>query len=245
MNNRLHYILAILFFVILVTVLTPLSYAITTTPTQSLSPTISASQKNESLVQQINELKDKIASRVAQMKLVEKKGVVGTVTEVTDTRISLQTYTDEIRIIDVDEITKFTSDSSKESFGISDVSKGTVVGVIGLYNKQSKHILARYITTFTLPVFLTGTVQSVDSDNFTVTVADNQNTNHLVDVEKTTKINTYDSGDIVKSGFSKLTVGDKVDIVGYPAKDDKNRVSGSLILHIGDISTIPSPKAGQ
>jgi hypothetical protein len=233
-----------IFFLLLITTcslfLTPLSLAQSPTP----SPSISTSQKNESLVQQINELKDKIASRVAQLKLVEKRGVVGVVTEVSDTRISLTTQNGDIQLIDVDEITKFSS-PDKSEFGISDVTKGSTVSVIGLYNKESKHILARYVSTFTLPLYLQGTVEDTNADDFTITVSGMDNKNTIVDIEKTTKINSYANGsDIVRSGFSKLVKGDKVNIVGYAGKTDKTRVSASNVLQLNDLSSgasSPSP----
>lgn len=207
------------------------------TPTSpQVTQTISTSQKNENLVQQINELKDKVASRVAQLKLIEKHGVVGTVTEASDTRISLTAMTGEIKVIDVDEITKFSSPSAKGTFGISDVKKGSVISAIGLYNKQSRHILARYISTFTLPVFLQGTISDVDTEGFTITIPDRKNVSTVIDIERTTKINTYAEGKITKIGFSDLTTGDKVDIVGYANADEKNRITGSYILQLNDLT---------
>ena len=206
------------------------------TPTGDAKPTISSSQKNESLVEQINELKDKIASRVAQLKLVQKHGVVGTVTEASDTRITLTTMTGDVKLIDVDEITKFSSPSAKGTFGISDVTKGSVLSAIGLYNKESKHILARFVSSFTLPVFLTGTISAIDEDGFTITVPNENNINTIIDIERTTKINAYTKDGIAKSGFTKLETGDKVDIVGYASKTEANRITGSYILQLNDLS---------
>jgi len=206
------------------------------TPTGDAKPTISSSQKNESLVEQINELKDKIASRVAQLKLVQKHGVVGTVTEASDTRITLTTMTGDVKLIDVDEITKFSSPSAKGTFGISDVTKGSVLSAIGLYNKESKHILARFVSSFTLPVFLTGNISAIDEDGFTITVPNENNINTVIDIERTTKINSYAKNDITKSGFTKLQTGDKVDIVGYASKTEANRITGSYILQLRDLS---------
>lgn len=217
-------------------------YSQTATPSVTAGPTISNSQKNESLVQQINELKDKIASRVAQLNLVEKHGVVGSVTESSDTRITLKTYTGEVKIVDVDEITKFSSPSAKSAFGISDVRPGSVLSAIGLYNKQSKHVLARFISSYTLPIFLHGKITEINEDDFTITVPTKEKKEMIVDIETTTRINALTDNKITRSGFTKLNVGDRVDIVGYPAKNEEKRMSGAYILQITTPqNTSPTP----
>lgn len=214
------------------------------TPTPEISPTISSSEKNESLVDQINELKDKVASRVAQLKLVEKRGAVGVVDAATDTRITMTNGDGDILIVDVDEITKFSSPSAKGTFGISDLQKGSTVSVIGLYNKESKHILARFVTAFTLPTFLSGTVKDVSKEDFTITVTGPENVDTIVDIETTTKINTYEDGEVVRSGFTKIAAGDRVEIVGYADKKEKNRITGSYILQLNDL-TPPTPTSSE
>ena len=198
-------------------------------------------RKNESLVQQINELKDKIASRVAQLNLVEKRGVVGTVSESSDTRITLKTYTGEVKIIGVDEITKFSSPSAKGTFGISDVNPGSMISAIGLYNKQSKHVLARFVSSYTLPIFFHGKISEIDNDEFTITVTSKDAKSVVVDIETTTKVNGLSNGKIARVGFTKLNTGDRIDIVGYSDKDDTNKISATYILQIINQSPVESP----
>src|SRR3989344_3522321 len=70
------------------------------------------------LSDQIDDLKSKIASKVAQLNLVEKRGIYGIVADASDTQITLKTVNGNTRFIDVDELTKFSSDSN-DSFGIS------------------------------------------------------------------------------------------------------------------------------
>lgn len=211
------------------------AFAQTPTPSK-VTPTITTDQQSESLINQINELKDKVASRVAQLKLVEKKGVIGTVQEVTDTHITLTDINGNNQIVDVDELTKFSS-TGKSTFGISDLTKGSTISALGLYNKESKDILARFIDDFKLPVFLSGTVSDVNKTDYTVTVAGEDNISTIVDIETTTKINAYSGGKIGRSGFSKVVSGDRVEIVGYPNKTEKNRITGSYILQLNDLST--------
>src|SRR5690349_18838483 len=77
-----------------------------------------------SISQQINNLQERIATRVAQLKLVDHRGIIGTVTDVTQTQIALADIQGNTRFIDVDEITKFSNPSAKGTFGISDIKKG-------------------------------------------------------------------------------------------------------------------------
>src|ERR1700704_3295 len=145
-------------FILLITINHQVSAATKTTPTVSpeLSTTASPSgKKNSDLMnkidQQINSLKSRIASKVAQLNLVEKRGIIGTVTEASGTQIKLTDIQNNIRFVDVDELTKFSSPSAKDTFGISDLTKGTLVGVIGNYNKDSQRILARFVDVVTFP----------------------------------------------------------------------------------------------
>src|SRR5690242_18593083 len=140
----------------------PSAKAITPTPTQVAPSKAALDQK---LNQQINELKEKIASRVSELNLVEKRGMIGIVTDVSGSKITIKDIQGNVRFVDVDEITKFSSASNK-SFGLSDITKDTSISILGLYNKQSKRILARFINTSVDPTFLSGSVTDVDSKNF-------------------------------------------------------------------------------
>lgn len=203
------------------------------------SPTKTNSLGKENLNEQINELKEKIASRVSELKLVEKRGMIGTVSEVSTTKITLTDLSGKTRFVDVDEITKFTS--SQKNFGLSDLTKGTKITVLGIYNKQSKRILARFIEVTVTPTYLSGVVSDMDTKNFTLTVATEDDKSVNVDVENTTKILAYDKTDgLAKYGFSKMDVGDRVAIIGYPDKKDKTLLVGTRII---DLAALPkNPK---
>ena len=86
----------------------------------AVTPTVTVSSSET----QINQLKDRIASRVAELKLVQRRGIVGTANEISDTQITLTDVQNNTRFVDVDELTKFASPSAKGSFGISDIGKG-------------------------------------------------------------------------------------------------------------------------
>ncbi len=204
----------------------PFTVMAATTPT----PNPTSEKVAEKLSNQINELKDKIASRVAQLKLVEKKGFIGTVKDASSTQLTILDMAGEERAIDVDEITKFTS-SGDDSFGVSDLKKGMKVSVIGLYNKDSERLLARFIDTYTLPLYLSGTFSNVDKENYTVTLAMEDGKTYLVDIESVTKTNNFDKdNNLEKSGFSKIEKGLRAIIIGYADKKEANRMVATRIL---------------
>ncbi|MFH1833285.1 MAG: hypothetical protein ABH816_03965 [Candidatus Levyibacteriota bacterium] len=198
------------------------------------TPTISKSE------QQLNEIKDRIASRVAELKLVEKRGIIGTVTDTSDTQITISDLATNTRFIDVDEITKFSSPGAKTTFGISDLTKGEKLGILGLYNKQSRRILARFVNVLNPQKIIYGAVESIDAQNFTVKIITEKKESIDVDVEKTTKTSSYtkDSG-LVKSGFSKILVEQRIIVRGISDIKNPSHVFASQIIIFPDIPKNP------
>jgi len=211
----------ILFFILLI-ILTPLSVVKAQTPTVN------------------QDLLNEIASKTAQLNLIEKRGIIGTVTDSSDTQITLADLNGNTRFIDVDELTKFNSSSTK-SYGISDVTKGSTIGVIGLFNKDSRRILARSVDQVTsLPKFIQGAIAAVDKTNFQTTVATLQNKKFVIDISDITKTYSYTSGDsdFVKSGFSKLAVGQNILVIGFP-ESTNGLISGGRIIIFPNIPPQP------
>lgn len=227
---------------IIVSSVTTIALAQTSTPsetatTPSLAPT--NKMQSDSLTAQITNLKEKIASRVAELKLVEKRGIVGTVAEVKDTQISITDRKGKTRFIDVDELTKFIGSDSKTSLDISAIKKGMKIAVLGRFNKQSERILARFVEEVSLPEFFTGTIKDIDSTNFAFSVADANGKIVDVDVENITKTQSYNKEDgTIRAGFSKLLVGDQVVITGFPDKTNPKRILATRILILTDFRKV-------
>ncbi len=213
-------------------------------PALAITPTSPPAQPTsestvENLSTQINKLKEKIATRVAQLKLVEKRGIVGTVQEVNGMIITLYDIHGRVRTVDVDEITKFSSSNSKESFGISDINKGDKLSIIGLYNKDSQRILARFITKTTFPLFISGTLSQKNNEDFTISVVTEDLKQYLVDIEKVTKTNVFTGEQTERSGFSKLSIGERIVVIGYPHIKEKNRIVAIRVIHFPTLPKNP------
>lgn len=109
-------ILTLLLCTILIQCTAPTSlFAATTTPTPkqttpSPKPTLTKAEQDasESAEQDtIEKIKEMVASKVSKLNLVEKKGVLGTVKDVSNTQITIETPTKTQRFVDIDELTKF------------------------------------------------------------------------------------------------------------------------------------------
>lgn len=211
-------------------VITPMALAVTPTPTKDPNAT----------PQQITDLQERIASRVAQLKLVDHRGIIGTVTDVTQTQITLSDVQGNTRFVDVDEITKFSNPTAKGTFGISDIQKGQTIGILGLYNKESRRLLARFVDALTLPQLFDGAVISIDKTNFSVDVVTADQRTFTVAIEDITKTSSYTTGGaLVKSGFSKITTGQRITIVGFPDIKDNKKIIGSSVILFTDIPVNP------
>jgi hypothetical protein len=205
MKKNILLITTLLFFILI-----NKSFAAEPTP----SPTSGA------LNSQINQLKDKIASQVSKLNLVEKRGIIGSVQSISNNQIALTDLSGNTRYVDIDEITKYAS-AANSSFGLSDLKKGMLISVLGIYNKDSQRILARYIDTETVPTRYSGEITKIDGKNFNVTVMTTDQKSVKVEIDTTSTVDSYStSGDLTKYGFSKLNVGDRVFVVGYPDKTD-------------------------
>ncbi len=219
-----------IFFIISLILITQISvhqsFAVTT-PT----PQTGASEEvKEKLDKQINQLKEKIASRVSELNLVEKRGMIGTVEEVKGNQVTLTDSKGDTRFVDVDELTKFSSLANK-TFGLSDLTKGTKVSILGNYNKQSKRMLARFINTYTSPQYYFGSITALDPKNYQITIQMQDKTTMLVDINTvTTKITSYTAADLTRYTFAKLAIGDKVLVVGNPDKADPKMLVATRII---------------
>ena len=192
-------------------------------------------------IQQIrDQLITNIASRVAQLKLVEKRGIIGKVTEVTNTQITITDLQNNTRFVDVDELTKFSDPSAKGAFGISDITKDTTVGILGLYNKDSRRILARFVNVITTLSIIHGGVSAIDSENFIINVTTEEGKQIIVNVENLTRTYSYtQKTDYIRSGFSKIKENYNIIVIGVLDIKAKNKMTATRIIFFPEIPTSP------
>lgn len=223
MKTLSNIIIFLIFITIFIVSLKSATAATTLTPT------------NTDIQQQVDDLKNKIASKVAELKLVEKRGIIAFVTDASDTQITLTDLKGDTRFVDVDELTKFFS-SSVKSFGISDIKKGMTLGVLGLYNKQSRRILAREVNEIPTPSkVIFGGIGAIDNKNFEITVVKENEQKVIVEIEDLTKSFTYSSNTLNKSGFSKMVKSQTILVIGFKDVQDQNKILATRLVIFTDI----------
>ena len=222
-----------LLFLLIVNCLTlivvPMAHAATPTPTS---------------VDKIQEIRDQlitnIASRVAQLKLVEKRGIIGKVSDVTNTQIAVTDLQNNTRFVDVDELTKFSSPNAKGTYGISDITKDMTIGILGLYNKESRRILARFVNTTTTPFIIHGGVAKIDNENFSLSITTEEGKQMTVDIANITRTSSYTSeAGYIRSGFSKIKENYNIVVSGALDIKDKNRMTATRVIFFPEIPVSP------
>lgn len=225
------------FILILVFAVTFSFIFVSKTGAQTASPT----PTNLTPEQKVQRFLEIVASDTAKLNLTEKRGIIGTVTDISSTQITVNDTNGNTRFIDVDELTKFSNPAAKGSFGISDIAKGKTLGILGLYNKSSRRILARFVDVMTLPRFIHAAVSTIDNVNYNFNVVTDENKTLLIDVETVTKTSVFTAADgLTKAGFSKIISGENVVVIGYPDKKDSSRIIASNIIFLPEVAKNPA-----
>jgi len=202
-----------------------------------VAPAYAATPTPEDKTDQIrDQLITNIASRVAQLKLVEKRGIVGIVSNVTNTQITITDSQNNTRFVDVDELTKFSNPAAKGVFGISDITNGSTVGILGLYNKESRRILARFVDVITVPIVIHGGVSSIDNKSYSLDITTEEGKQMTVDVETLTRTYSYtQKTGLIRSGFSRIKENSNIIVVGILNKNDENTLTATRIIFFPEI----------
>lgn len=222
---------------------TQTAYAVKSTPTPTEKATTQDDSASDSAdMSTIEKIKEMVASKISKMNLIEKKGILGTVKEVTNTQITIETTKKTQQFIDIDELTKFEdSMGSSKTFGISDVKPGDQLAFIGNYNKETHRLLARFITKAdTIPLNYEGVVTDKDTRNYNITIIQDNGTKKTISIESSTKTYSYDPNDgELKSGFSKIEIGKRIIVVGFQDPTDKDTISATRILFFTQLPLSP------
>lgn len=197
----------------------------------AVSPTPASPTQGQ--IDQIEKIKEMVASKVAELKLVEKRGILGKVKETTGTKITVIDNKGNGRTVDTDELTKFQDDvGSSKTFGISDIKKDEQFSFIGLYNKDTERLLARIVTRIhSIPTLFEGMVTDKNLAQFALTVVDALGAKKVINIENTTKTNVHSQEGVLKSGFTKINAGQRILVVGFTDTKDKNQINATRITH--------------
>lgn len=161
-------------------------------------------------------LKEKIATKVAELRKNNVRGVSGVVQTNSGKKITIKSDNQNTYTINIDPvITKFYQISGTQTKDMeqADASKGSYVIVTGVINDKEVDANAVYIDEQL--VVRSGKVTEVDKADFFLRVATTDKENLTIDVETYTKLQMVDIKTLAseKVGFSKIKEGDTVHIV--------------------------------
>jgi hypothetical protein len=194
---------------------------------------------------QIDDLKDRLATKVAELRQSQKKAISGTVKATSVSTITVETKTSDVKIELTDSIKVFQMIKEKRTaLTTDDLAKGDNVVVFGDYDSGLDLLKAKVIIIQApLPQRIAGVVTVIDKTEFTATLDIGEGKTFLVDIEKTTSVFGFDKQTgVVKGGFSKLEVGSFAVVIGTPVLKKENRISAIRFLDLGNLSgTTPTP----
>lgn len=235
-----------IFILILTTTLTFLLNNVSGVRAQDSSPAATSTQNQPSptsdKAKQIEDLKERIATKVAQLSQTQRRAIYGSVKDVSIATATIETKVKNVKIELTDDIKVIQILKGKRTNLTTDnLSKGDLVTVFGQYDATLDILKAKVIFIESpLPAHVSGIVTGLDKVAYTVTVKNSDGTVYTIDIETFTKTSLWDGQTITKAGFSKIQIGDTVHVTGSPEKQE-NRISADRILDLLPLSTATRP----
>lgn len=202
-----------------------------------LAATSTASPTN----QKIEDLKDRLATKVAELRQTSRRGIFGTVKTTSITSFVVETKTKDVKIELTDELKVIQNLKGKRAtITTEDIAKGDTVAVFGDYD-TTLDLLKASVVFIQGPGTqrLAGVVTARDDKEFTLTITTPESQTYTIDIEKATKTLRWDreKKEIIKSGFSKITTGSTIHVVGSAVPKQEQRLSAIRILDLGNLNT--------
>lgn len=191
------------------------------TPSASASPTITIDKD-------IQQLKDKVANKVLEIRKQNNKAVSGFVTNIEGNSIKLSNN-GEINQVKLDDtLTKFFKvlGTSKKEIKSSDVVKNDYAIISGVVTDNI--ITANVVLIDENFLVDSGKITEINKENYNIKVLTSDKNTYSLDIETSTKQYMINIKTLLKEtiGFSKLKEGDTVHFVikktGSPSADEKN-----------------------
>lgn len=185
-------------------------------PKKTPTPTIKTSPTPANVDRNVELLKEKIATKVAELRRESKKVLAGRITKVEKDYFMLETSDNKLYQVTVDEtlttiyslIQKTATRISLTDLKLKDYTIVSGVPIENVINANIIYLTKQYIVT-------SGKVTDLNSKEFTIDVLTTQRDRIKLDVESSTTQFMYSekSDATVRSGFSKIKVGDTIHFV--------------------------------
>lgn len=195
--------------------------AATTTPADSKS-------------QQIEDLKDRLATKVAELRQSKRLAAYGTIKSVSISTFVVETKTKDLKIELTDDLKVFQMLKGKRTALKTDnLEKGDIITVFGEYDTTLELLQAKVVfIQAAAPMQIAGTVTATNKDDYTVTIETTDKKTYTVDFETTTKTSLWNGTALEKGGFSTFIAGDTIFVTGAAVPKKENRVSATRITDL-------------
>ena len=195
-------------------------------------------------LKQIEILKEKIATKVAQIRESEKGARLGTIKELKENTITLITKGKEEKItLNEDTLYYKITDGNKKEASHNDIKNSLTISAFGYFNQLGEPLQAKFIFIQEIPARLAGKIADLNKSDYTLTVK-TKDGNQIIDFEKYTKTTLFQPGKGKSAGgFSKFNLNDSVFIAADPHENEENRYHALRILQISNPQIIPSETA--
>ena len=201
----------------------------------SSAQTISTSSAVKDETKEIKDLKDKIATKVAELQKENQKAIAGVVLSNKDGVVMLKANDDAEYEVKIDDtLTKIYQivGAQKKEVKFSDVKKNSYIIVTGPL--IDKTVTANFIYLDDRFIVRAGKITEADSEDYFIKVTTTEKDDYILDIETTTTSQMLNIKTLTpeKIGFSKIKEGDTVHFVVREAgqKEEPNRYSASKIL---------------
>lgn len=190
-------------------------------PTPSMNPT----------QEKAKELKEKVASKIAELKILQKRAFLGTIKSLTDKGFVLTAQNKDIAV-ETDSSTTLTSlsKSVRKSIKLTDLAKGQKILVWGQYNKDQEILTAKTIFVRVFSLNLTGTVKSVEKNSLTI-LEKSEDKEYTIDISQAKIRSLKKDKTLGKIESNDIAEGDNVHIYVTPKTEgDKTTYTALRVL---------------
>jgi hypothetical protein len=180
-------------------------------------------------------LKEKIASKVAELRQENNQAFSGKIVNLSENQIEIKDKDDKKVLIKLDPtLTKYyrIKNNQKKEINFSDLEKNNYVVVSGITTDKGINANLIFVDEKYLVEF--GRVIEINKDSYWLKISTITNENIILDIETYTKqlmLNIKDL-QLEKTGFSKIKEGDMINFVAKDEKNENNHFSAQKIIII-------------
>ena len=203
----------------------------------------------DSKSQQIEDLKDRLATKVAELRQSKRMASYGTIKSISISTFVVETKTKDLKIELTDDLKVFQMLKGKRTeLNTDNLEKGDIVSVFGEYDTTLELLQAKVVFIQSAqPIQIMGTVKETDKKEFTITMETADKTTYIIDFETTTKTSLWNGTALEKGGFSSFVAGDSIFVTGSSVPKKENRLSATRITdlpsQVRGTTTVATPSA--